>query len=295
MITLEKVDGATLEAEAEKAGITLPIEQTKVWSGFQADIDGRTPWGNYLIKRDGELVAVISFIDFETHGYHYLRSMHGPAWVAKPTEAEEREVVDAIVVIDITGGDDEILARMKRRGRRDVRKSLRECPAEVADETDKALTDFSEYYDVMVETGQRDGFTPAPMSDYSDMIGALGADHCRVFAARIEDRVVAWSIVTVNGTHAVRYYAGMRNEVMRLHVTDKLLYSECCILGSQGITEYDLMGIGSDFAPSLKGLNEFKCKFTEEITPVAPARDVPIKKVFYKTLQTVQGVRKALR
>ena len=306
MITLEKVDGATLEAEAEKAGITLPIEQTKVWSGFQADIDGRTPWGNYLIKRDGELVAVISFIDFETHGYHYLRSMHGPAWVAKPTEAEEREVVDAIVdtvkkadksiaflridtwfadgtekvlstvpydqtvVIDITGGDDEILARMKRRGRRDVRKSLRECPAEVADETDKALTDFSEYYDVMVETGQRDGFTPAPMSDYSDMIGALGADHCRVFAARIEDRVVAWSIVTVNGTHAVRYYAGMRNEVMRLHVTDKLLYSECCILGSQGITEYDLMGIGSDFAPSLKGLNEFKCKFTEEITPGGP-------------------------
>ena len=318
-------------AEAEKAGITLPIEQTKVWSGFQADIDGRTPWGDYLIKRDGELVAVISFIDFETHGYHYLRSMHGPAWVAKPTEAEEREVVDAIVdtvkkadksiaflridtwfadgtekvlstvpydqtvVIDVTGGDDEILARMKRRGRRDVRKSLRECPAEVADETDKALADFSEYYDVMVETGQRDGFTPAPMSDYSDMIGALGADHCRVFAARIEDRVVAWSIVTVNGTHAVRYYAGMRNEVMRLHVTDKLLYSECCILGSQGITEYDLMGIGSDFAPSLKGLNEFKCKFTEEITPVAPARDVPIKKVFYKTLQTVQGVRKALR
>ena len=97
MITLEKVDGATLEAEAEKAGITLPIEQTKVWSGFQADIDGRTPWGDYLIKRDGELVAVISFIDFETHGYHYLRSMHGPAWVAKPTEAEEREAVDAIV------------------------------------------------------------------------------------------------------------------------------------------------------------------------------------------------------
>ena len=179
MITLEKVDGATLEAEAEKVGITLPIEQTKVWSGFQADIDGRTPWGDYLIKRDGELVAVISFIDFETHGYHYLRSMHGPAWVAKPTEAEEREVVDAIVdtvkkadkniaflridtwfadgtekvlstvpydqtvIIDVTGGDDEILARMKRRGRRDVRKSLRECPAEVADETDKALADFS--------------------------------------------------------------------------------------------------------------------------------------------------------
>ena len=82
--------------------------------------------------------------------------------------------------------------------------------------------------------------------------------------------MVAWSIVTVNGTHAVRYYAGMRNDVMRLHVTDKLLYTECCILGSQGITEYDLMGIGSELAPSLNSLNEFKCKFTEEITRWPP-------------------------
>ena len=331
MITLDKVDGLTLEAEAAKAGITLPIEQTKVWSDFQADIDGRTPWGDFLIRRDGSVVAVISFTDYETHGYHYLRSVHGPAWAAKPTEAEEREVIEAIaamvrradgkvaflridtwfeagthpvlstvpydftVVIDVTGGDEAILGRMKRRGRRDVRKSLRECPAEVADETAQALDDFSEYYDVMVETGERDGFRPAPMSDYSDMIKALGAEHCRVFAARIEGRVVAWSIVTVNGTRAVRYYAGMRNEVMRLHVTDKLLYSECCILGAQGITNYDLMGIGSDFAPSLKGLNEFKTKFTEEVTPVPPARDVPIKKAFYWALTTAQSLRKALR
>ncbi|NMM92978.1 lipid II:glycine glycyltransferase FemX [Bifidobacterium oedipodis] len=331
MITLEKVDSATLEREAAAAGIELPIEQTGVWSAFQADIEGRTPWGDFLIRRDGELIAVISLIDFETHGYHYLRSMHGPAWVTKPSESDEREVLDALVstvraqshnvvflrvdtwttagtkpvlstvpydltvVIDVTGGDEAILGRMKRRGRRDVRKALRECPAEVADETSAALADFSEYYDVMVETGKRDGFTPAPMSDYADMIRALGADHCRVFAARIENRVVAWSIVTVNGTHAVRYYAGMRNEVMRLHVTDKLLYSECCILGSQGITAYDLMGIGSDFAPSLKGLNEFKTKFTEEITPVAPARDVPVKKGFYTALTLLQALRRKLR
>ena len=133
------------------------------------------------------------------------------------------------------------------------------------------------------------------MSDYSDMIGALGADHCRCFAARSEDRVVAWSIVTVDGTHAVRYYAGMRNEVMRLHVTDKLLYSRCCILGSRGITEYDLMGIGSDFAPSLKGLNEFKCKFTEEITPVAPPATYPSRRSSTRRCRLCRGVRKALR
>lgn len=331
MITLEAVSHEALDAAAAQRGVTLPIEQSAVWAAYQSGIDGRTPWGAYLIRRDGEIIAFISLIDMATHGYHYLRSVHGPTWVERPDQTTERAVIDALadavrtrdrqvaflridtwfedgtkpvlstvpydqtVVIDVTGGDEAILTRMKRRGRRDVRKALRECPAECADETTQAMADFAEYYDVMVETGQRDGFTPAPMNDYADMIAALGAEHCRVFAARIDGRVVAWSIVTVQGPHAVRYYAGMRSQVMRLHVTDRLLYQECCMLGAQGIAEYDLMGIGSDFAPSLKGLNEFKTKFTEEVTPVAPGRDVPVKKAFYASLAAVQKVRKSLR
>ncbi|NMN00442.1 peptidoglycan bridge formation protein FemAB [Bifidobacterium sp. DSM 109958] len=333
MISIEETKPSVIARQAAELGMTLPIEQTEAWIGYQNDIPDRTFWGSFTIRRDGEPIAFVVFIDYLTHGYHYLRSVHGPAWVSKPTPAEEREVIDAIVamvrkrdgkeafirfavwdyeadyakptlstvpynatvVIDVTGGDDAILARMKRRGRRDVRKSLRECPAECADETAQAIADFSEYYDVMVETGRRDGFAPAPITDYSDMITALGADHCRVFAARIDGRVVAWSIVTVEGDHAVRYYAGMRNDVMRLHVTDKLLYWECCELGRQGIAAYDLMGIGNDFNPSIKGLNEFKTKFTEEITDVAPDRDVVIKKPLYAALTMAKSLRAKLR
>lgn len=327
MFTIEAMDHTAMEHAAQKLGVTLPIEQTKVWAEYQKDIDGRTPWGCLAIRKDDTVVAVLSFIDYLTHGYHYLRSMHGPVWAAKPSEDDERAAVKAIadyvhthdrkvvflrmdlwytagtcpvlstvpydqtVVIDLAGGDEDILKRMKRRGRRDVRKALRECPAECEDETSQALESFEEYYDIMVETGKRDGFNPAPITDYSDMLAALGADHCRVFAARIDGRVVAWSIVTVNGDRAVRYYAAMRSDVMRLHVTDKLLYSECCILGSQGIAAYDLMGIGSDFSPTLKGLNEFKTKFTEEVTPVAPGRDVPVRKAFYGALRMVKRIR----
>ena len=53
----------------------------------------------------------------------------------------------------------------------------------------------------------------------------------------------------------------------------------------------DLMGIGSDFAPSLKGLNEFKTKFSKEVTPVAPDRDVPVRKTTYALLHKVKDVR----
>ncbi|WP_028263771.1 lipid II:glycine glycyltransferase FemX [Atopobium fossor] len=331
MITLKTVSVDELESAAQSCNFILPIEQTAVWASYQATIEGRRPWGCFIIQQDNKPLAFISLIDFETHGYHYLRSMHGPAWLEHPSQELETEVLETLaeqlkqtdknlvfmridtwydnlavpvlstvpynqtVIIPLEGGDEEILKRMKSRGRRDVRKALRECPATCADETKRAYEDFSEYYEVMVDTGKRDGFVPAPLSDYTDMLDALGTDHCRVFAARIEDRVVGWSIVTVNGPFAVRYYAGMRSEVMRMHVTDKLLYSECCMLGAMGITHYDLMGIGSDFAPSLKGLNEFKTKFTNEITPVAAGRDVPLRTMYYKTLTTAKKIRGALR
>ena len=334
MISIHETNRAAFDVAAKQLGLTLPIEQTAEWVQYQAGIDGRSPWredegGCFLIQRDGETIAFITFIDFETHKYHYLRSAHGPVWVHQPTRQEESEVIDALsdfvkkadkhivflrmclwndleqstktlsivpydqtVVIDVTGGDDAILTRMKSRGRRDVRKALRECLAICGDETNKAIRSFADYYNVMVETGNRDGFTPAPLSDYEDMIRALAPDHVRVFAARVDGVVSAWSIVTINDDHAVRYYAAMRSNAMRMHITDKLLYAECCELGRHGITAYDLMGIGDDFAPSLKGLNEFKTKFTPEITHVAPDRDVPLHKVFYTTLAAAKKLKK---
>lgn len=331
MITIERVTPQTLEKEAAANGIDLPIEQTAVWADFQSGVAGRAPWGSLLIRDNDTLVAVISLIDMETHGYHYLRSVHGPAWKTKPSEAQEQAVIQALadfvrlhdkhvvflridtwtdkgtypvlstvpynetVVLDITGGDEALLARMKKRGRRDVRKALRESPAEVADETAQATQDFADYYAVMVETAKRDGFTAAPMSDYTDMIKALGPDHCRVFAARIDGKVVAWTIVTTHGKTAVYYYASMLTSVRRQHVPDKLLYFAACTLGQEGYEKFDLMGIGNDFAPSLKSLNDFKTKFAPDTVMIAAGRDIPIKKGFYTMLRMVQNVRHALK
>lgn len=331
MIEVKELTVEELEAEAAKLELSLPIEQTAVWANYQATIEGRTPWGAAALTEDGKTLALISFIDYETHGYHYLRSHHAPVWVEAPTPEQEAAAVEALskyvrakdkkqtfmrfcinaeiaastpvlsgvpydrtVVIDVAGGDqDEILSRMKPRGRRDVRKALRESPAECADETTQAAESFAEYYDVMVETGKRDGFNPAPCSDYEDMIRLLGPEHCRVYASRLDGRVVTWSIVTINRERAVRYYGASRSETMRQHVTDKLVLFECCDLGAnKGVTSYDMMAIGSDFSPTLKGLNEFKTKFTKEVAEVAPDRDVPLRKAFYKALTTAKKLRK---
>ena len=125
------------------------------------------------------------------------------------------------------------------------------------------------------------------------MIRILGPEHCRVYAGRIDGRVATWSIVTISGTRAVRYYGASRSESMRQHVTDKLVLFECVdLFQNKGCADYDMMGIGSDFAPELMGLNEFKTKFAKNgVVEVAPDRDLVVRKGFYGALCAAKKIR----
>ncbi|MDO4538699.1 MAG: peptidoglycan bridge formation protein FemAB [Coriobacteriales bacterium] len=333
MLAVRKISWGEHAAIAQAHNAQVPIEQTEVWASFQQEIDGREPWLPLVVEDAERALALVLFIEFTTHGYHYVRSAHGPLWLCDKDEELERELVlalrdyvharpgaqvfmrmavdneldvtepvlstvpyDATVVIDITGGEDDILSRMKPRGRRDVRKSVREAPITCADETEQAMESFAPYYEVMCETSSRDGFVPAPIEDYERMIRMLGRDHVRVYAGRLEDGTVCtWSLCTLQGNRATRYYAASLSNTMRLHVTDRLCFFECCELGKLGYEEYDLMGIGSDFSPSLKGLNEFKTKFCKQTQRVAPDRDVPVRKGRYALLCKAKDLKNKLK
>lgn len=310
-----------------------PIEQLPVWQEFEATADGRTFWGYVGIKDAGAYVACGAFMQYATHGYHFLRAHHALVWAEAPSEEQELKALEALrtfvvkkdssqvfirlgvryeqpgchyvlstvpydrtAVIDITGTPDDILARMKQRGRRDVRKAMRECTLSFADETQLALKSFDDYYEVMLDTAERDGFTAAPKENYQDMLRILGPEHCRLFAGRDEDRVITWTMSTISGQHAVRYYGASRSTKERSLATDRLIYFECCTLGEMGCTQYDQMGLGSDFSPSLNGLNTFKTKFTKDgVVEVAPDRDFVLKKGFYSALCTAKSLRAFVR
>lgn len=314
-------------------GVDAPVEQLDVWQRFEATIPGRAPWGRVGIEEAGELVAVAALVEFETHGYRFLRARHAPVWRHEPTAAEERAALGALasfvrdrdrrqvflriavreesdltrpclstlpydttVVIDLSGTEEDILARMKPRGRRDVRKALRECTLSFADETSIAAEDFGPYYEVMLDTAARDGFSASPASLYRDMLRVLGPGHCRLFAGRDGEEVVTWTIATISGRRATRYYGASRSGPARALATDRLIFFECCELGRAGIVEYDQMGIGSDFAPGMLNLNTFKTKFAKDgVRPVAPDRDVPVKRGFYEALVCAKRLRGAIR
>lgn len=321
------------EALVAQSEMLVPIEQTMAWADYQETIPGRSFWACLALACDGEDVAYVTFTDYETHGYHYLRAHHGPMWLQAPSHEQEDEAMKALVayarkrdkkqafmrlsvdhelgqsfptlssipydttvMVDLMGGDEQILNNLKARGRRDVRKALRESPVTCADETEQAQGSFDEYYAIMTETAERDGFTPSPQKDYEDMIRILGPERCRVFAGRLEDgTLVTWSICTISGKLATYYYAASSGATRRSLVTDKLFYFACCELGRRGCEVFDLMGIGSDFSPALNGLNTFKTKFAKDVTHVAPDRDIPIKGTFYRSLRMGKRVITAVR
>lgn len=183
-----------------------------------------------------------------------------------------------------------ILQRFKPRGRRDVRKSVRESGLDCADETERAGEDFSEYHALMSETADRDGFTPWPAEFYRAMVAGLGPEHCRVYAGREDGVLVCWSIVTISGARAARYYAASATSTMRKRVSDRLVLFECVDLARRGVTGYDLMGIGSEISPGLNGLNEFKTKFSREVREVAPSREFILRPVADKAFRGARSV-----
>lgn len=335
--SLEQIDWEAFRLAASEAGQTLPIEQTEVWDRFDLAQDGRQPWGRLIYRDvDGRDRALISLTRMQVRGFPYLWARHAPVWLGPaPTAAEEADLrgrlvrhvrhadpstvfvrmhasfvgedchellqtmtYDRTVILDLDRPTDEdLLASFKARGRRDVRKALRNEAMRFADETGRAQEAFTELYEVLLETGERDGFRPAPEQTYRTMLAALGPEHARLYVGRDgEGRVLAWSIVTVYGDGAMRYYAASSSQGRRLRAADALLYHEACWLRAEGVTRYDLMGVDSERVPELAGVREFKSKFTQSGPVDVPgAWDIPVKPSVYKTLAMALGAKRAVR
>lgn len=304
---------------------SIPIEQSPVWDAFDRAVRDRRPWERLLIREADQVVGAISMSAYRGRGFRYLWARNGPVWFVEPTPQREQALRDALgahirgrdrgmafmrlharhrstdtfellqtmtydrtVIVDLEPSEDEILAQMRQRGRRCIRKGMRDETLQFTEETGLCREDFDRLYDVLIETAQRDGFGIAPSDLYWQMLQALGPQHCRMFVVRRDGRPLAWAIVTVYRDAAVYYYGASSAEGRRAWAADLLHWRIMQQLRTEGVRSYDLMGIDSDRAPALKGVAEFKLKFVSEPTEVDGAWDVPLRPRFY------QGLRMAL-
>lgn len=329
MTLVELGDAQYLELAA---AVRLPVEQSPRWDAYDRVVPGREPWRRYGAYRGEQAVALLSFARYRGRGFSYLWAKHGPVWLAEPSAGDEQELRDALVatvrtaapkttfvrlharhpgpgleellqtitydhtvVLELTGrSDDDLLAGMKKRGRRDLRKGLREQPIDATEATGLSVAEFSELYAVLEETAGRDGFGVHPIGVYTEMLSSLGPHVARLFVGRWQGTVQAWALATVYDGACMVHYAASTQEGRRYDAPTQLYWHMIRVLRDEGVATFDLMGVGSELAPSLAPLTTMKTKFTPEITEVAPAWDVPVRPVRYRALRAALALKRHL-
>ncbi len=303
------------------AGVSVPIEQSAHWDDFDTALAGREPWGIVALANGEEPWAVLRLSLYEGRGFTYLWAKHGPVWLVEPTAEREQvlrnELValiakvrprtpfvrlharhrapdthellqtltyDQTVIVDLEPSEDDIMAQMRQRGRRCIRKGLKDESLEVTEETGLSESEFEALYEVLVETGERDGFGISGAGVYWTMLQTLGGGKARMFVTRREGRPLAWAIVTVHQGQGVYYYGASNAEGRKAWAADLLHWRIMQILKEEGVSSYDFMGTASDRAPSLAGVTEFKTKFAKDVTHVDGAWDVPVRPRLYRAL-----------
>mgnify|MGYP000851480312 CR=1 FL=1 len=322
--------GSEFESLADEAKVDLPLEQTSAWEVFDWAVGGRHPWRKLVWMVDGKPRAFLTATKMQGRGFTYLWAKHGPSWAGGVPSAQEeaafrsdlvrlvrslepavdfvrihayhrasdlRELLQSVtydrtVILDLRKGEDALLASMKKRGRRDVRKAMRDESLVAADETENAHEVFGELYDLLVETGERDSFGILPQATYEAMLVGLGPEHCRLYTVRREGRPLCWGIVTTTTSQATYYYAASNDEGRKAGAPDLLVFAMARFLRERGVESFDLMGIDSDRAPQLAGVRGFKTKFSEEITEVPGAWDVPVSRLRYDALVKALAVKR---
>ena len=118
---------------------------------------------------------------------------------------------DRTVVIDTSGKtEDAILATMPKSGKRSIRSGLKKGKAEgitFHEDTANAAEVIDEYYAVMEETAERDGFRPHPKDYYMSLLTTLGPKHARIFSMRDADgNILCWDFCLIEGIRAQAEY-----------------------------------------------------------------------------------------
>lgn len=246
--------------------------------------------------------AVVDYVRREAPSVAFVR-MHAWHRAADLRELLQTVTYDTTVVIDLTRSEDDILASFTKRGRYKTRKVLKDEHMTVTDESGMSHQEFAELYEIYRETAERDGFGIFPMDVYTTMIDSLGT-HARVFVARRHDtgpegdltpgRAVSWVIALVHDGGGVDFYAGGNREARDTNAAIALKWHIFTTLKAEGVTRYDLMGVGSDRAPQLAGVGEFKHQFGDDVE-IDGAWDVPVKAFRYRMLVLALRLKRLLR
>lgn len=249
---------------------------------------GRTPSSaeeERFIERFGVFVAAhdsdVAFIRMNTYHNHDV--------LAQP--CQDLFFHDTTVVISLDGEEADLLARMKKRGRRDLSRAQRLGGIDVRDCTHVDHETFERYLDIMDETSERQNFTSLSRDQYWTFFSTMREHNAvRLYVGFKDDVPVNWGIFTIHHNRAQYEIAAGNEEARKAGAANLVVFQAMCDFQKENIRELDLIAIGSEYNPRLNSLNLFKTQWTKDTTYVGRPMELVLKPVKYKAMNTLARI-----
>jgi peptidoglycan pentaglycine glycine transferase (the first glycine) len=195
------------------------------------------------------------------------------------------------VVISLAGSEEDWLARMKQKTRYNIRL------AEKKDVQVRDSQDLEAFYQLMLLTGQRDGFGVHSWEYFRrayELFRPLGM--CVLLMAEYDGRPLAGLMTFASGSRSWYFYGASNDEERNRMPTYLLQFEAMRWAKARGCAEYDLWGVPdadeetleADFAgrsDGLWGVYRFKRGFGGELMRSVGAWDQPLVPLVYPLYQ----------
>ena len=198
------------------------------------------------------------------------------------------------VMIDLTANEDEMLARMRRQTRYEVR---RVDKMGIVVEKGDSEELFKEFHQVQVEMAKRQGFIPPSLKALLAEKEAFRGEIWIYVAKTAEGEPIAYGLIIGNGKEADYYEAASTDLNRKLPGAYALLWRAMRDLKAAGYERFNLWGIAPAGQPNHRyaGVTTFKTGFGGEVIEYVPAHDLVLSKIGYFKDYVVESVRKKKR
>lgn len=189
--------------------------------------------------------------------------------------------------LDITPGEDILLANMHQKTRYNIRLAGKKG-VKVRRGTREDLPHF---YEVLKETTERDNFLVRAYSYFEDLYDTLvPAGLAQLFIAEYQGQIIAGTLAFIAGQKAWYVYGASSNNYRNVMPNYLIQWEMICWAKSKGCTLYDFRGVSGDLSENnpLYGLYKFKKGFNGEFTEFIGEWDYVYRPFMYIIWQTVE-------
>jgi peptidoglycan pentaglycine glycine transferase (the first glycine) len=191
------------------------------------------------------------------------------------------------IVVDLTGSEEDILARMKQKTRYNIRL------AEKKGVMVKPSDDIDAFYEMMLETGERDEFGVHSLAYYRRVYDLFHPERaCELLVAEYQGELLAALMIFYRGERAWYFYGASTGVQRNLMPTYLLQWEAMRRARARGCISYDLWGVPdveeeeleanfTDRSDGLWGVYRFKRGYGGELLRAAGAWDFVYRPSLY--------------